>query len=149
MSWSFQCAKQIQWSRKYHWRGNNGKWLSWLHYELSRYLHVFVDNVGNSAACMPFQMTLVGLKCHVSHLTWALNIILWWQAARLGENYRWVSRWAQVQDLAPHLWASSGASTRPSDQQAALVPCWQTACSAEAWRSVHFLTPSPELGIFF
>lgn len=45
---------------------------------------MFVDNVGNSAACVPLQMTLLGLKHHVSHLIWAADVIL--QAASLVEK---------------------------------------------------------------
>lgn len=82
MSWPFQCAKQTQPSRKYHWRGNNGKWFSRLHYEPSWYLHMFVDNVGNSAACVPFLTTVLGSRHHVSHLAWAVDAILWLQASR-------------------------------------------------------------------
>lgn len=47
---------------------------------------MFVDNVGNSAACVPFLMTLLGLKHHVPHLTWAVDVILGLQAASLVEK---------------------------------------------------------------
>lgn len=148
MSWPFQCAKQTQPSRKYHWRGNNGKWFSWLHYEPLWYLHMFVDNVGNSAACMPFQMTLWGLKHHISHLIRAADVILWLEAASLVENSQ-PCEWAGVG--AGSLNYIFGAPVPPGvagGQHPGLGPHIVTRPTwPSGSMSVHFFIPWPELGI--
>lgn len=51
---------------------------------------MFVDNVGNSAACVPFLTTVLGSRHHVSHLAWAVDAILWLQASRpVGKPQTW------------------------------------------------------------
>lgn len=67
---------------------------------------------------MPFQMTLLGLKHHESHLTWALNVRKWEWA---GPSSR--PPLCSLESLL--LWVSPGPAPRPSHQQAAVAwSCW-------------------------
>lgn len=149
MSWPFQCAKQTQPSRKYHWRETTGS--EFLGYISAAAIFTHVCGWWETLCCrVPFQMTSARQKSPSSLPASAVHPISDCRLRALGKvtypgMVRPMLRISTLPHSSPPPPAHWGTSFRPRNRWAALASYSQPQTAQWQCGRVHFSAFSPAL----